>query len=96
MQERFNWLEVILGMSLTGLLIGLGQALASEERLTKRIIIGRALSSMGLALVAGLILVHIPEAPLPVIIALAALIASLGTSGLEKLVQKYLGINTRK
>ena len=96
MQERFNWLEVILGMSLTGLMIGLGQALASEERLTKRIIIGRALSSMGLALVAGLILVHIPDAPLPVIIALAALIASLGTSGLEKIVQKYLGINPRK
>lgn len=96
MNERFNWLEAILGMSLTGLLIGLGQVLVSEEKLTARIVIGRALSTVGLSLVAGLILIRIPDASLPVIIGLSALLASLGTSGLERFIQHYLGIDRRK
>ena len=96
MNERFNWLEGILGMTLTGLLIGLGQLLASEEKLTARLIIGRALVTMGLSLVAGLLLIHIPDAPLLAIIGLSALIASLGTSWLEKILQHYLGIDRRR
>lgn len=96
MSERFNWLEALLGMSLTGLIVGLGQVLASEEALTARLVIGRALSTVGLSLVAGLILIQIPDASLPVIIGLSALIASLGTSGLERILQHYLGIIIRE
>ena len=96
MNERFNWLEGILGMTLTGLLIGLGQVLVSDEKLTVRLVIGRALSTVGLSLVAGIILIHIQDAPLLAIIGLSALIASLGTSGLEKLLQHYFGIDRRR
>ena len=96
MNERFNWLEGILGMTLTGLLIGLGQILVSDEKLTARIVIGRALSTAGLSLVAGIILIHIPDAPLLAIIGLSALIASLGTSWIEKIIQHYLGIDRRR
>lgn len=96
MNERFNWYEGILGMTLTGLLIGLGQVLASEEKLTARIVIGRALSTVGLSLVAGLILIQIPDVPLLAIIGLSALIASLGTSWIERILQHYLGIDRRR
>lgn len=96
MNERFNLHEGILGMTLTGLLIGLGQALVSNEKLTARIVIGRALATMGLSLVAGLILIHIPDAPLLAVIGLSALIASLGTSGLEKIIQHFLGLYRRR
>jgi drug/metabolite transporter (DMT)-like permease len=95
MNEKIGPLEALLGMTLTGLLIGLGQLLSSDEKLTPRIVIGRALSSSGLALVAGLSLLQIPDMPLVPLIALSALIASLGTSALEKVLQHYFGIKPK-
>lgn len=82
-------------MTLTGLVIGLGQLLGSSEKLTLRIVLGRALSSVGLSLVAGVSLLQIPDMPLIPLIGLSALIASLGTSALERILQHYLGIKTR-
>ena len=73
-----------------GISIGLGQLLASPERLTKRIIIGRALSTGGLSMAAGLVLVWVPDLPLVGQIGAAAGLASLGTSGLERMFQRVL------
>lgn len=95
MQDKVSPLEALLGMTLTGVVIGLGQLLGSAERLTWRIILGRALSSAGLSLVAGISLLQIPEMPLIPLIGLSALLASLGTSALEKFLQHYFGIKTR-
>ena len=77
---------------LIGVLTGLGQLLASKERLTWRIVIGRCLSSAGIATAAGVILIAIPNLPPLAQIGLAAALASLGTSGLERLIQRMLGI----
>jgi len=76
-----------------GLMIGLGQLLASEEKLTTRIIIGRAISSAGLSLGAGAALIQIPDIPLLALLGLSALFASLGTSFLERFLNKYFGGN---
>ena len=95
MNEKISHLEAIMGMTLTGFMIGLGQLLASDDQLTPRIIFGRAMSSSGLALVAGLALIQIPDMPLVPLIAISALIASLGTSILEKFLQHYLDIKTK-
>lgn len=92
MQEKISPADAILGMTFTGLLIGLGQLLGSEEKLTPRIIVGRALSSAGLSLVAGIALLQIPDMPLVPLIGLSALISSLGTSALERFIQNYLGL----
>ena len=95
MHEKASPIDSLLGMTMTGILIGLGQLLGSQEALTPRIVLGRALSSAGLSLVAGLSLLQIPDMPLVPLIALSALIASLGTSALEKFLQHYLGIKTK-
>ena len=95
MHEKISPLEALLGMTVTGLVVGLGQLLGSPEKLTLRIILGRALSSVGLSLVAGVSLLQIPDMPLIPLIGLSALIASLGTSALEKILQHYLGIKTK-
>lgn len=79
-------------MFLAGLVTGLGQLLASEEKLTWRIITGRALSSAALGASAGTALILIPDMPLTASIGLACALASLGTSFLEKVVQRLLGI----
>ena len=75
---------------LVGIAIGIGQLLASQEVLTKRIIIGRALSAGGIAMAAGAVLVWVPDLPLIGQVGVAAVLASLGTSGLERLFQRLL------
>ena len=83
-------LKQALLFSFIGISIGMGQLLASQERLTPRIIIGRALSTGGLAMAAGLVLVWVPDLPLIGQMGVAAALASLGTSGHEKAFQRVL------
>lgn len=94
MPERFvAWYEQIAQAALFGLIglsIGLGQLLASGEVLTWRIVIGRALSTGGIAMAAGAVLVWVPELPLLGQMGVAAGLASLGTSGLEKMFQRLV------
>ncbi len=88
-----TWREQIVHaalFSIIGISIGLGKLLASEERLTPRIVIGRALSTGGLAMAAGLALAWMPDLPLIAQMGLAATLASLGTSGLERVFQRAL------
>lgn len=73
-----------------GICIGIGQLLASGEVLTWRIIVGRSLSTGGIAMAAGAILVWVPDLPLVGQIGVAAALASLGTSGLERLFQRVI------
>lgn len=91
MPDKFTHTEAAIAMGTTGLLIGLGQLLASEEKLSVRIVVGRALSSTGLALASGAVLIEIPEVPLLALVGISALIASLGTSFLENFLNKWFG-----
>ena len=91
-QEHSVW-ELLSAMSMVGLITALGQLLASEERLTYRIIIGRTLSSVGIAISSGAILLWFANPHPLAIIGISAGAASLGTSFLEKIIQKKLGIS---
>lgn len=77
-------------MPFIGAMIGLGQLLSSEEKLTPRIIVGRALSSGGLATGAASLLIWYPDISPVALAGIAAVAASLGTSFLEKMVQRLL------
>jgi len=92
MEENKVW-QILSTLFLVGSVIALGQLLASEEKLTWRIVVGRMLSSGGLAVGAGAALQLWPEIPLLALIGLSAILASLGTSVLEKLFNKFLGGN---
>lgn len=94
-QATTEWREAIsqaLLFSLIGVLTGLGQLMASKEVLTWRIIAGRCLSTAGIATAAGVVLLAFPGVPPIAQIGCAAALASLGTSGLERLIQRVLGI----
>ena len=80
----------VAGLALAGLLAGLGTLLASKEVLTARIVIGRALSSLVLGVGAASILVWIPNISYLALVGTACVIASLGTSTLERLFQKFM------
>lgn len=93
MKEELSTYQVLGMMGLVGVLTALGQLLASNERLTPRIIIGRALSSIGLSVSAGALLLWFAEPHPLALIGVSAGLASLGTSFLERFIQKKLGIN---
>lgn len=84
--------QTIAWLAGAGLLTGLGNLLASHEKLTTRIVIGRALSSAALGASSATVLTWIPGLPMEAMMGIACLIASLGTSGLERLLQRLLGI----
>ena len=83
-----------IGQSLMFFLIGaaiaFGQGMASGERLTGKIVIGRALSVGGLAMAAGAVLAWFPDLSVTGQIGFAAALASLGASGIERIVFRYL------
>lgn len=83
----------VLWLALMGAGIGLGQLLVSKETLTKRLVIGRAITSGALGMAAAAVLSFIPALPFAAQMGLAATFASLGTSVLEKLVQRIIGGN---
>ena len=92
--DESNLVHPVALLAGAGVVAGLGQLLASSEKLTARIVIGRAMSSAALGVTAGTALTWIPNMPIEASMGLACLIASLGTSGLERLLQKFL--ETRK
>lgn len=94
-QAATEWRDAIAQaflFGMIGVLTGLGQLMASKEELTWRIIAGRCLSTAGIATAAGVILLAFPGVPPIAQIGVAAALASLGTSGLERLIQRVLGI----
>lgn len=93
-QATAEWREAIaqaILFAVIGTLTGLGQLLASKEVLTKRIILGRCLSTAGIAMAAGIVLLIVPGLPPIAQIGVAAALASLGTSGLERMIQRAIG-----
>jgi len=81
--------KTVAVLGLAGFIAGLGTLLASKEHLTVRIVIGRAISSIVLGVTASLSILWYPDITLETKIAIACGIASLGTSGLERLYQKF-------
>lgn len=80
----FYWLAAV------GAVIGLGKLLESDEKFTLRKALGRALVSAGLGGAASLILIPLPNVPMPVVVGLACALSSLGTAFLSDLARKYL------
>jgi len=93
MKEELTTWQILAAMGVVGVVTALGQLLASNERLTFRIILGRALSAIGLSVSAGAILLWMADPHPLALIGVSAGLASLGTSFLEKLMQKKFGIN---
>lgn len=73
-----------------GLIVGLGKLLASDEPLTFRKVFGHGIVSGGLGAAASLILIPLPDLPLPVLIGAACALSSVGASALALFLQKYV------
>ena len=92
MPPNVSWISQLLDalvFAMIGAAIGVGQSMRDRER-DLFVIAGRALCTAGLAAAAGIVLIWWPELPFVGQIGVAAGLASLGTSFLEKLASKYL------
>lgn len=87
-------IQTVGGLAAIGALVGVGQLLLSKDKLTLRLALGRAITSGGLGASAAAVMVWLPDLPPVAIAGLAAALSSLGTTGLERLLQKYLGGRT--
>jgi len=93
--ERWDAIWQTALFAFVGIIFTVGEMLKSKEVLTARIVIGRCLSTAGLAMAAGLVLLAFPEAPFLAQIGAAAALGALGTSGLERIIQRVLGNGRR-
>ena len=85
-----NKIEIALIFWFIGATIGIGQHLLSSDGFSWRIVLGRALSTGGLATVAGAVLLMHPTMPPLAQMGIAAGIASLGTNTVEMIFRRYL------
>jgi hypothetical protein len=74
-----------------GASIGVFQVLASGEKVTVWRALGRAGITAGFALAGQALLVVIPGMSLEASVGIAALLASLGASGIERLATRVIG-----
>ena len=79
-----------LAFILIGVLTAIGQILQSTTPITWRIAVGRCITTGGIAIVAGAALAIFPDLPLIAQLGIAAALASLGSSGIEVVLQKVL------
>jgi hypothetical protein len=82
--------EVLAWLTGAGSFIGLGQLLLSDEPLTLRRALGRAIVTGGLSVGSACVLIAIPGLPFVAQVGLACAVSSLGVSGLEKLLSRVL------
>jgi len=83
--------QAFIVMLIIGIAAGLGQLLASDEKITYRLIFGRCISSGILAIASGSVLLWIPNIPDLALFGISAVLASLGTSAIERMAHRYLG-----
>lgn len=76
-------------VGIIGAVIGIGQLLASGDKITARYALGRSILSTGIALSSFSVLAWLPDASPPLLVGVSALMASLGSSGLTMLAHRF-------
>jgi len=89
MSHDYSHTHPMTTILLVGIVTGIGQLFLSEDKLSWRLVIGRAATSGALGLSAGIALAWMPAIPFEALVGLSAAVASLGTSGLERLLQRF-------
>ncbi|ERE07149.1 holin [Pseudogulbenkiania ferrooxidans] len=73
----------LLALLVVGALIGLGKLLVSNEQITTRLAVGRAILGGATSTVAGGALMQFPNLPLPALVGIGAGLGILGAQYLE-------------
>ena len=83
-------------MGAIGAVIGIGKFLSTDSQVSPRRLIGRAITSAGIAIGAGAVLFLIPKVPDTAVIGLSAALATLGVDGVERILVKHWNLERRR
>lgn len=89
LREFFQPVIHALILGSIGVLIGIGNLMRSGADLSPTVIIGRAIVSGGLGTASAAVLIWFPTVPIVAQLGLAAALASLGTSGIERVARGW-------
>ena len=78
----------ILMIILIGGLIGMSKLLVSKEPLSVRLVIGRTILGSATSLIAGIVLLQIPDIPSLALVGLASALGILGSTFIEEYLKK--------
>lgn len=82
---------LLAALGLTGAIIGLTQLLASGDKITFRLVLTRAILSGAIGMTATAFEIIAPALSMPAKVGIACLLASIGTSALERVLQRITG-----
>lgn len=82
---------LIATLAALGAAVGIGQLLASGEKITWRLLAGRTLTSAGLGAAAAVPLSWMPELHPAAMYGLACALVTLGVAGIEKIASRFFG-----
>lgn len=85
----------MLALLVVGAGIGLGKLLVSNEQITPRLAIGRAILGGATSTVAGVALMQFPNLPLPALVGIGAGLGILGAQYLEAWLKRRADTLTR-
>lgn len=91
--QFYSDIREALLFAVIGLVLGWGQSKAQREKDTG-VVVGRSICVAGMAMAAGTVLIWVPQLPIVGQIGVASLLASLGTSGLERMLMRIVDIKT--
>lgn len=75
---------------LIGALIGAGQLLVGQEKITARLFIGRVILGSAVALVSGVALIQVGDIPELAMIGIACMLGIAGHTAVEAAIQRWL------
>lgn len=82
--------KLLGSLALAGAIVALGKMLSSEEKLKPRQVVGRAITSAALGVVAGAAVVFIPGISFVAQVAIACALSSLGVSAVEAMFTRVV------
>ncbi|KVL84190.1 holin [Burkholderia stagnalis] len=80
--------KTFLELIIMGALIGVAKLLVSSEQLTFRVIVGRALLGSATSMVAGVVLLQIPELPPLALLGIGSALGIVGSQYIEILLRR--------
>ena len=85
-----GFLDILIVLFVVGVLVPIGKALVTKEKETAALVVGRAILNAVFTMSAGLVLLYDPSAHTLGILALGALLSSVGMAGAERWAKWYI------
>ena len=88
MQEHENKLGMLATLIIIGAAIGLAKLLVSDEKLTWRLTLGRTILGSASSVIAGAVLLQVPDIDPLALIAIASTLGILGSTFIESWLKR--------